>query len=55
MKYTYLYDSIRFWNECEDLLSTAEDLRSGLEDNKDEMLDIADCDKLNDGTLLDAI
>ena len=55
MKYTYLNDSVKFWNECEDILSNAEDLRSGIEDNKDEMMDIADCDKLIDGTLIDAI
>lgn len=55
MKYTYLYESIHFWSKCEDVLSDAEDLRSGLEDNKDDMMDIADCDKLVDGTLMDAI
>ena len=39
----------------EDLLSDCENLREGLEDNHDKMMDIADADKLVDGTLVDAV
>ena len=55
MKDTYLSDTRDFWNKVEDMLENAENLRDGLEGNADEMMDIADADKLIDGTLVDAV
>ena len=46
MRWTYVPSVDEICNNIEDILGDLEDIRSGLEDTKEEMLDIADCDKI---------
>ena len=55
MYWTYLPSADEIFDNIENILSDLEDIRSGLEDTKEEMLDIADCDKIEGGDLCDAI
>ena len=55
MRWTYVPSADEVFGNIENILNNLEDIRSGLEDTKDEMMDIADCDKIEGGKLSDAI